>query len=157
MVLSACVEWDTPFLWVCSEECLSVPAGNVSPEQVAQAVAEQIAQQTRQQMSHAGGEAPLPLLGAIQNYMQALESMYRGERTAAQQLFDLPPVGQTAGTARCHQAVDQSFPQSHDWKTSDLRSPLPKHTFVSCCCGSYADNMKLQNTCNFEDFSIQHT
>lgn len=77
----------------------------MSPEQIAQAVAVQIAQQARQQVSHAGGEAPLPLLRAIQNYLQALESMYRGNRTVGQQLFDLPPVGQTAGTVRCHERV----------------------------------------------------
>jgi hypothetical protein len=69
---------------------LGVLTGVSSPEQVAQAVAEQISQQARQQSAEAGGEAPIPLLSALRNYMQRLNAMYRGDGSA--RFLNLPPI-----------------------------------------------------------------
>ena len=65
-------------------------AGTASPEQVAQAVAEQISQQARQQNAEAGGEAPVPLLSALRTYMQRLNAMYEGDASA--RFLNLPPI-----------------------------------------------------------------
>lgn len=73
-------------------------AGDASPEQLAQAVAEQISQQARQQMSEAGSEAPVPLLTALRNYLQRLDSMSQGDLSV--RVFNLPPSGPAAGVRR---------------------------------------------------------
>ena len=57
---------------------------------MAQAVAEQFSQQARQQSAEAGGEAPIPLLSALRNYIQRLNAMYQGDESA--RFLNLPPI-----------------------------------------------------------------
>ena len=96
------------------------PAGDTSPEQMAQAVAEQISQQARQQMSEAGAEAPVPLMTALRNYLQRLDAMSQGDLSVG--VFNLPPTGQAAGV------------RHEEWCMKRLRA-VPLHKQMLLCSG----------------------